>query len=165
MKHPLLLLSALVLCACGWNLGIPRRLRGISRVTYTVSAGTVPEEFQWTERYVISRDGVTFARSGPAQATDLEKGTWQINVDPAEIDALFGRLEAIDVRPIREDRPQDPDDGGGSEIYRIEYGRNKALALVYSEGTTYENGELVTVPVREFLTHLASFPRSPKTDG
>ncbi len=155
MKSILLLTLVLLLCSCTWSWKAPQHPKSISQVSYTETTGTVPEEHQWKEEYVISKTRVDFTRTGPPAAGDLNTGTWELDVAPPKIASLFAQLEAIDGSSIKEIPPDDILDGGGSQIYRIEYGDADALELVYGDGRTYTGSESVTGPIDSFIDGLA----------
>ena len=155
MRYTVLIAGAVLLCSCTWEWPIARQRRSIAKVIYEASSGTVPQEHQWTEQYVISRDSIVFSRSGPREATELNSGTWEFVIDSEEIASLFDALEESDIRRIAEVTPPDPVDGGVSELYQLEYRDGEPIVLSYTEGVTYENGELVTSPVQDFVAGLA----------
>lgn len=136
------------LCSCG---PIPGRLPcpgSVSEVTYIAHSGPVLEP--WTETVLISRAAVMFERGGETGGS-VNIGTWQSAVDPAAIDQLFQTLGAVNCREIKEIHSDDPVDGGGSELYEIEYESGGSFALWFVEGATYSGAESITGPVLRFI--------------
>lgn len=154
MKHFVLLISGALLCSCNLGSGPPSRLGNISQVSYIATSGPVPQEHQWTERYIVSGTRVRFVRSGPPEAYDLNTGTWEFEIDPQEVQALYGQLEGVDPASVKEVPPEDPLDGGGSTIYEIQYGEGNTLSLWYGDGTRYEGETAVVDPIAAFINRL-----------
>ena len=156
MKRLVPFLLSVILCACSWSI-FPQPLEDVTQVTYTEATGTVSPEFQWRERYIISLEGSSFTRTGPVAAEDLNTGNWEIEVEDAAIEALFGQLEAVDRSSIRAvtPRPGGAPVGGGSQNYAIVYAGDRKLSLGYGNGTIYRNGEVVTGPIDAFIAELS----------
>ena len=154
MRIPLATFIAILLCSCSWRWPFTRNTRDIATISFIASSGALPQEQCWEERYLIERERVVFGRSGPSEATELNVGTWDLTAQAEEITALFDQIGGVDLRRIEEISPTSPEDGGGSEIYEIGYTDGKSFSLAFSEGVTYENGELVTSPVQEFVARL-----------
>ena len=154
-RIPIATLVAILLCSCSWRWPFARNARGIATISFIASSGSVPQEHQWREEYVIDRERVLFSRSGPPEAAELNVGTWELTAEVEAIVALFDQIGRVDQRRIAEINPVSPVDGGGTEIYGIDYTDGESFSLVYSEGVTYENGELVTGPAQAFLARLA----------
>ena len=155
MRIPIATLVAILLCSCSWRWPFSRGTKAIASVSYIASSGTVPQEHQWLEELVIERDRVVFGRSGPPEATELNIGTWELAVEAAGIMGLFDQIAQVDLGRMEQVNPTSPVDGGGTEIYEIDYTDGESFSLVYNEGVTYEHGELVTGPVRAFIAALA----------
>lgn len=129
-------------------------MNDISQITIVSEAGSILPELQWHEEYMITKDSVTFRRSGNADASDVNAGSWDIPADAHEITDLFMVLETVDLKSIERVEPLDTPDGGGSSFYTITFANDRSFSLNYNPGVTYTNGELITKPLQDFLDTL-----------
>jgi hypothetical protein len=129
-------------------------MNDISSVSYTSDAGAILPELQWHEQIVVTKSQVSLTRNGKGTKTKINAGRWAIAADEQKVMALFRQLEAVDCAAIRRIEPDDPPDGGGTEVYTIVYGVNKKFSLLYTPGTTYTGGELLVKPIRTFMQTL-----------
>lgn len=129
-------------------------MKDISQITVVSEAGSILPELQWHEEYTITEGRVTFRRSGNAEASEVNIGSWEIPADAHEISDLFMLLESIDHKSIERIEPVDIPDGAGSNYYSITFANNKRFSLNYNPGVTYTNGESITKPLQDFLDKL-----------
>jgi hypothetical protein len=129
-------------------------MKDITQITIVSEAGSILPELQWHEEYTITEGHVTFRRSGNADTSDVNSGSWEIPADAHEISDLFLVLETVDLRSIERVEPLDPPDGGGSSYYTITFTNDKSFSLNYNPGVTYTNGELIAKPLQDFLDTL-----------
>jgi len=129
-------------------------MKKMIQVTYTVDSGAILPELQWHEEYIITGASVTLARNGKMEGTMVNEGQWIIETDQASLTALFSTLNNIDLNAIVKVEPQDIPDGAGSERYILVDDKGGSFSLDYTPGVTYENGNLVTQPVQEFIDRL-----------
>ena len=80
---------AALLCACSKS---GRCAGDITEVTYHITSG--PVATWWSEKYVISRTGVSLTR-GREGESQVNAGTWEFGVDPDDVVLLFEELRAV----------------------------------------------------------------------
>jgi hypothetical protein len=131
-------------------------MKKITSVVYTSGSGSILPELQWHEQITISRDKAVLTRSGGSQ---VNAGTWELVLDPAEVRTLFDQLQAVDRAGIRRSEPQDPPDGGGTESFGLVLGDSGEFWMIYDPGVTYSNDTALVQPIRTFLKGLA-FPEA-----
>jgi len=154
-KLPVILGAILVALTFPLGCEAPRTMNAITRITYTSDSGSILPELQWHEEFVITADRVTLIRNGRTADTQVNAGTWEIDVSADAVTALFSDLEETRPSRIRRVEPEDAPDGGGTERYTISYGRNRTLSLSYDPGVTYTGGEEIVDRVQAFLKELA----------
>ena len=103
----------------------------ISSIEYTITSGAILPEHRAHERFIITREGVTFSRIGIANNTQVQEGNWEYYVEPASVVQLFQELESFDCSRAVRVEPQDPPDGGFSEIYSLNYSDGSDLPPQY----------------------------------
>ena len=154
MKVGLFVMLAALFCSCISGCKTVRYMKDISQVSYTSESGTILPELQWYEQIVITRNKVTLTRNGKTTNTEINTGTWEFAVDEQKVTAFFEQLEAIDCSPIKEVKPDEPTEGGGTETYSIVYASDKTFYLKYGQGTTYTDGMLIVKPIDAFIESL-----------
>ena len=132
-------------------------LEDISQVTYTEESGTISPEYQLTEKIIITDNKVTLTRSGRIDETQVNEGTWEVEVDARDVAALFEQLEAVDCSSIKRIEPEEQPIGGGTKYYSIIYAGDKEFNISYSGGTTYTDSMLIVEPIEAFIDGL-TFP-------
>jgi hypothetical protein len=148
-KRALFLLLVTMLCACSKS---GRCAGDITEVTYHITSG--PVATWWSEKYVISETGVRLTR-GEEAGSEVNAGTWELDVDPDGVALLFEQLEAVKWASIQEIQPEGPSpDGGRSRYYEVKCERDTRRALGYDEGRKYQGGEAVTKPIEDFVASL-----------
>lgn len=160
MKRLLLLLCALLPCACGPRSEATREpgppappgQRTVARVSVVKSSG--PVNPQWSEHYEISRTSVQLRRTGEPNSP-INAGTWEIKTDAAAVALLFERLERVDCSQIQQIVPEEVPDGGGSASYELRYGDGGTCVVWYHEGITYSGAGPVVDAVEELFAGLA----------
>jgi len=157
MKADRFLIQSLILILVLTGCSTMRTMKNIAQVTWSSDAGPIVPEQQWHEELVITAQGITFTRSGRSPETVINEGSWQLEVDPQQVQALFSQLETVDCRSIERVEPEISDDGGYTVSYTVRYGKGKTCSLTYDPGVTYSSGELVTGPVEAFIQEL-SYP-------
>jgi hypothetical protein len=124
----------------------------VGEVTYRYWTGHVVPP--WSEEYTITRDAVRLVRTGE-QDSEVNAGTWELDVDPARIDLLFEQLGTVDWRSVVAIEPDEvPVDGGRSTSYRVECEKDTVGSVWYHEGWTYRGAEAVIEPIDAFLEGL-----------
>lgn len=151
-KIGVIITTLVILALAGCQEG--ENMKNISQITFVSESGSILPELQWHEEYIITKDNVTFRRSGNADASDVSIGSWEIPADAQEISDLFKILETVDLKSIERIEPLDSPDGGGSTYYTISFAANKSFSLSYNPGVTYTNGDLITKPLQDFLDTL-----------
>lgn len=126
----------------------------ISQITYVSESGTILPELQWHEEFIIQQNSITFTRTGNADSTDINAGSWSLPSDSTALAVLFETLENIDLSKIERIEPVDQPDGGGSLFYQFTFSDGKTWSLDYTNGVTYTNGEWITLPVEDFINTL-----------
>jgi uncharacterized protein YceK len=154
MRVRLFLMLTALFCLCMSGCKTVQYMNDISQVTYTSESGTILPELQWYEQIVITGSKVTLTRNGKAADTEVNAGTWEFAVDEQKVTALFEQLEIIDCSSIREVKPDEPTEGGGTETYSIVYAGDKTFSLRYGQGTTYTDGVLIAEPIDAFIESL-----------
>lgn len=130
-------------------------LNGITEVSHTERSGTILPELQLYEELVITRESVTISRNGMTPDTEVNEGTWEIEVGKNVLADFFTHLETIDCSSIRRVEPDQMDVGGGNITYNITYGGgDDEFFLEYGGGTYYENGEQLRDPIEAFIQGL-----------
>jgi hypothetical protein len=157
VKARLFLILAALLCSCVSGCTRVRYLNEISEVSYAEQSGTILPELQLYEQVVITRAKVTLSRNGKTEDTEVNEGTWAVEVDEQKVRQFFEQLEAIDCSSIKRVEPDELETGGGTEDYRIVYGGDKTFYLSYGGGVAYIGGMLIVEPVKAFIEDLA-FP-------
>ena len=133
----LLFLLALLLCSCSQGA----RCEGeVSQVTCHIWTGHVIPS--WSEDYVISGTTVRLARTGEP-GSEVNAGTWELDVDPQQVALLLAQLQAVDWASIEAIPPPNgpAPDGGASTSYKVQCANETGGSLWYREGWTYAGGE------------------------
>lgn len=151
LRFLLLFLAAVLLAGCGKADDMTKLLE----ITLSAEAGTIQPDLQWHEETIITRDSVTFKRSGKVDGTQVNQGVWQVNANRADIAELFATLEAVDLSSIKAIEPDEIPEGGGSTYYLLTFADGGSFSLNYTPGMDYENGSLVTAPLDAFLEGLS----------
>ena len=123
----------------------------VSQVTYQEYSGPLPDRY--TERYIITLDGIQFERTGE-EGGPVNRGAWDIVAPAGSVEALFETLGAVECEGIEEIAPQVPEIGGGETLFRIEYEGGGSFGLWYRQGYRYTNAESITAPILEFVHTL-----------
>lgn len=126
----------------------------ISSIAYSITSGPILPEHRATERFVITREGVTFTRVGISADTQVLEGSWEYYVDPTLIAQLFQELEPFNCSQAVRVEPQDPPDGGFSEIYTLNYTDGSTCSLYFDPGVTYTNADQAVKSVLAFVGPL-----------
>ena len=126
----------------------------ISSIDYTITSGAILPELRAHERFIITREGVTFSRIGIAADTQVQEGSWEYYVEPALITRLFQDLQPFDCGEAVRVLPQDPPDGGFSEIYTLNYSDGSSCNLYFDPGVTYTNADQAVKSVLAFVGPL-----------
>lgn len=136
---------------CAKADGMPK----LSEISYVAESGTILPELQWHEEYLITREGVTFIRTGNTAATEVNSGQWVLEADGAGLAALFDTLGVVDLDAITRIEPADEPEGGGTESYTLTFKDGKVFSLYYTPGADYQNGDQIVEPVQAFLQGLS----------
>jgi hypothetical protein len=126
----------------------------ISSIEYTITSGAILPEHRAHERFIITREGVTFSRIGISADTQVQEGSWEYYVEPALIAQLFLELEPFDCSQAVRVEPQDPPDGGFSEIFTLNYSDGNSCNLYFDPGVTYTNADQAVKSVLSFVGPL-----------
>ncbi len=129
-------------------------MTSIVSVRYTLDAGTLPPELRWHEEYMISDEGVVFSRSAFQEETQVNTGSWMVEIEAGAVDALLDQLNEADLKGIERVEPADAPDGGGSESILLLDASGRSFSLDFINGVTYTGAEGVVEPVREFIHNL-----------
>ncbi len=132
-------------------------MKNISRVIYTSTSGPILPEWQQHEEISITREKVVLTRSGRADHTQVNVGSWEVVAQRESVEALFAQLSQVDCSRLKRIEPDDPPDGGGSESFTLIGADGKQCSLLMDPGVTYTGGEQVTAPVKAFI-HSFNFP-------
>jgi hypothetical protein len=151
MKRLLLLLCALVPCACKPASEATPNPRPVSRVTFQKSSG--PVAVPWSEHVEISRMGILFRRTGEPNSA-INVGSWEM-ADAAGVSQLFERLSMVDCSQIREIPPDEAPDGGGATSYLVQYDDGSSCSIWYRQGITYSGAEPLVDAIDEFIRGLS----------
>jgi len=154
MFHKIMSISILLLLMALSGCQKADKMQKISQIAYVSESGTILPELQWHEKFIVQQNSITFTRSGNADASEVNAGSWPVPFDSEALLNLFETLENVDLTKIDRIDPVDQPDGGGSEYYQLTYSNNKTWSLEYSLGATYTNGEWITQPVQDFLKTL-----------
>ena len=154
MKRVVLCALAVLCCACTVRTGALPQVKRIARVAFTQTSGPAPLERQWRERIVIEESRTLLVRTGPPEATDLNDGQWEVEVESRTVSMLLERPAAIDPSSIRAVPSQDYLDGGTLTTYEIQYVDSTALFLACGEGQIYGDERAVIEPIAEFIASL-----------
>jgi hypothetical protein len=127
------------------------RMKNISQISIISESGTILPELQWHEEFILQPDSITFKRSGNADASDVNVGSWTVPFNTATLAGLLDTLETIDLGSIERVEPPDQPDGGGSLFYTFTFVSGKIWSLDFNPGVTYTNSELITQPVQDFI--------------
>lgn len=152
----LLILIALLVSACAFLN--PNQQPELLQITYTAETGSVEPMLQWFEQYTIYRNTALssdfFERTGKANRTQVNQGSWILEPDKQAHEKLFTALDALDLDSIKPIEPEDIPDGAGTERYELKFADGTIFSLDYTPGMDYTNGELVTGPVQEYIESL-----------
>lgn len=154
-KHILLILILILTAGLLAGCGKADAMTKLLEIKHSAEAGTIQPELQWHEETIITRESVTFKRTGKVDGTQVNQGVWQVNADREDIADLFTKLEAVDLSSIKAVEPQDIPEGGGSAYYLLTFAEGGSFSLNYTPGMDYENGSLVTAPLDAFLKGLS----------
>lgn len=147
-----LILITIILAAAGCTIKKPSK--ALTRIEYTISSGAILPELQADETFLITPAGVTFTRTGRTTDTQVEQGTWEYYVEPELISQLFQDLQPFDCGRAARVEPEDPPDGGFSEIYTFHYSDGSSCSLFYDPGVTYSNADQAVRDVLGFVGPL-----------
>ncbi len=150
MRRLLLLLCALVPCACKAPAEATPGPRAVYRVVLEKTSG--PVAVPWSEQYTISRTGIEFQRTGDP-GSGVNAGTWVLAEFPA-VTELFERLGSVDCAGIKVILPEDGPDGGGTTSYLVEYEDGSTCSVWFREGITYAGAEELVEAIRGFVGSL-----------
>lgn len=129
-------------------------MTSIVSVRYTRDTGTLLPELRWHEEYSISVDGVVFTRSAFQEETQVNVGSWQVEIDAETVEALLDKLNEVDLKGIERIEPAEVPEGGGSESILLLDAKGRSFSLDYVNGVTYTGAEGVLAMVREFVNNL-----------
>lgn len=150
MKRLLLLLCALVPCACKPPSEATPGLHAVYRVVHEKTSG--PVAVPWSEQYTISRTGIEFRRTGDP-GSGVNAGTWVLAEFPGGPE-LFERLGSVDCAGIKEILPEDVPDGGGTTSYLVGYEDGTKCSVWFREGITYFGAEELVEAIDAFIQVL-----------
>ena len=104
---------------------------------------------------MIEGSRTLLVRTGPPEATDLNSGQWELEVESRTVSRLFERLAAIDPSSIHAVPSQDYLDSGALTTYEIQYVDSTVLFLAYGKGQTYGDERVAIEPIVDFIASLA----------
>ena len=133
--------------------GCVHHIHDITKISIIACSGTVSPEYQWEEELTITPQEITLIRTGSAEDTKINTGSWIIPVDETEVNTLFAQIEEINFAQIKERWFTDERTGDGYKEYTINYGNGEILTIEYDQNKDYKNIDIISDPIREFLSH------------
>lgn len=128
----------------------------ISTVSFRTTSSTVTPDMAWSETYIVSSTGVTIKRDG---SSNVNNGTWAINsYGQAESDLIqnLSKPGVFEISKTGQDATVPV--GGYIAVYTILYDNGLAKEVVIGDGSTYNNAELITAPINNYMANI-TLPR------